>query len=172
MNTREGETSTLKTKVTRFTGWSSSLFMIFILDEWPLWLSSKVSLSWKCFTSSKCSQVWFKLVFGAAKIGWLSWYQKAEFSVGSHMGSQEIPYCNVTRINLGRGSPINSGNWIVLVSSSIFDCCFQRIIAMKCSDNFVIHSRQIRFRNWLAIFYTFLQDFIQLLSHKSSHNNQ
>lgn len=97
-------------------------------------------LSWKCFTSFKCFWVWLILVYGALKVGCiLSWYQNVEFLVGSHMGSQEICCCNVASISLGRGSPINSDNWIVLMSSSIFYYCFQCITAMKCNDNFVVH---------------------------------
>jgi hypothetical protein len=85
------------------------------------WLSSKFFLSWRCCNSSKCSQIWLKLVFGGVELRkFPSWYQKVGFLVWSQMGSQKTPCCKVTSVNFGKGSHINYGNWNVPMSSSIF----------------------------------------------------
>ncbi len=75
----------------------------------------------KCFSSSKCSHVWLKSIFGAVGLGSIpSWYQKVGFFIGSHMGSQETPCCNVINISFGKGSPINFGSWIVSMFIFVF----------------------------------------------------
>jgi len=92
---------------------------------------------------SKHFQIWLKLVSGTIMLSNIpSWYQKVGFFIGSQMDPQEIPCCNVMGVKLKRASPINFDSWIIPMFGFVFfGCGFQRVAAMKCNDNVVVHSR-------------------------------
>jgi hypothetical protein len=65
--------------------------------------------------------IWLKSMSKVVKLGSIpSWYQKVGLSIGSQMGPQETPCCNVMGISLEKGSPINFVGWTIPLFDSIF----------------------------------------------------